>query len=182
MRTPQSLCTEAAYAVRPNPQLASPCLRFHWENSQGHSIRINLFWAPPSGWGHTCPLGAHLKHSYPERVAQEVRGGNQHLPVAPTEVDAGQLVQFGVHPVQALVEQVLGRTKGTGDPGWDRSLGLCSSTPPPAHISGPGLRQRPCGGGHTPRGTQTQEPGAQDSSQDQVPDSPQAQGGRAHPG
>lgn len=42
---------------------------------------------------------AHLKHSYPKRVAQEVRGENQHLSVASAEVNAGQLVQLGVYPV-----------------------------------------------------------------------------------
>ena len=48
-------------------------------------------------------------------MAQEVRGGNQHLPVASAEVNAGQLVQLGVYPVQALVQQILRRKKGQGD-------------------------------------------------------------------
>lgn len=59
--------------------------------------------------GHTHPLRAHLKYSYPKRVTQEVRGENQHLSVASIEVNAGQLVQLGVHPVQTLAQQVLGR-------------------------------------------------------------------------
>jgi hypothetical protein len=32
-------------------------------------------------------------------MAQEVSGENQHLSVASAEVNAGQLVQLGVHPV-----------------------------------------------------------------------------------
>lgn len=79
-------------------------------------------------------------------MAQEVRGGDQHLPVASAEVNAGQLVKLGVYPVQALVQQILGRRKGTGD--QVLSLGcqpgsLLLSAHFPTHVSEPGLRRRP---------------------------------------
>lgn len=47
-------------------------------------------------------------------MTQEVRGENQHLSVASIEVNAGQLVQLGVHPVQTLAQQVLGRRDQVG--------------------------------------------------------------------
>lgn len=61
--------------------------------------------------GHTeshTPCKTHLKHGHPKGMAQDFLGGDEHLPAEAAEVHAGQLMELGVHPVQALAQQICG--------------------------------------------------------------------------
>lgn len=118
-----NLCTQAAQKLQTDMLL---------DKYQGVRLAEHAF---P---GHQLPagarpafMGAHLKHSYPERMAQEVAGRNQHLSVASAEVNARQLVQLGVYPVQAPVQQILRRTKGRGEEEQAMEPGTSAVSGPP---------------------------------------------------
>lgn len=161
----------------PTSQLASLSLCGHLAESWGIILLNGLSRLQRPGGGHASPPAAHLEHSYPKRVAQKVGGGNQHLSVASAAVNTGQLVQLGVHPVQALVQQILGRKRAGGsgrEPGMAAWLSAPLCPPRPAHISRPGLRRRLTRGTHQETGTDTKR-GCRNETHG-------APGGGQHPG
>lgn len=144
-----SVCRQLTYCIQTS-QLASLSLCFHLDESQGVVLCEQPFLGSSFLKEPCLPSRGSPQTQLSQKGGSRSQGGNQHLPVASTEVNAGQLVQLGVHPVQALVQQILGRkrTRGSVAEPATAAWTLAPLCPFPAHISRPGLRRRPAQGNH----------------------------------
>lgn len=51
-------------------------------------------------------IDSYLKHCQAKRMAQIINRRNQNFSVAAIEINAGEWMQFGVHPVETLIQQI----------------------------------------------------------------------------